>query len=181
MRLRLYSIAAVLLLISASAWAERADPVLPKPDPDGYWRLVTDDPSTTTSNCIGKNTSPECTLETDVAAFFRADNELLTIATGVKRRPWEQRLTKTKDTAIKYRIVSSGRVGKNPPKYDDMHQEFSWREGDVWVIVDERNCLHDQCEEPIPATAQYFLERYAFHKFGKRWLTIYFGDLHWEQ
>jgi len=182
MRLRLNLIAAVLCLLPTAVWAEgKRDPDLPKLDPEGYWRVVTDDPSTTTSKCIGKNISPECTLETEIAAFFRADNDLLTVATGMRRQQWEERLTKTSETSIKYRIVSSGRVGKNPPKYDDMHQEFSWVKGDVWVIVDERDCRGNQCAEPTPATAPFFLMRYAFHKFGRRWLSIYSGDLHWVQ
>lgn len=43
---------AIILLMIGPAWADKA-PVLPQPDPEGYWRLVTHDDATTTIQCIG--------------------------------------------------------------------------------------------------------------------------------
>jgi hypothetical protein len=107
----------ILLMMATPAWAGKADPDLPKPDTEGYWRIMMQDDVATTSKCIGKVLKPECAVETYVAAFFRADDKLLSIATGVPWKAGAHTLFKDRSDKIKYRIVSSGRVGKNPPEY----------------------------------------------------------------
>ena len=170
-----------VLLLSGPALAGSVDRDLPKPDPEDVWRVITDDPATTTSTCIGKTVSPLCALETKIAAFLRADCKLRAIATGSKRYAKGCGLTRDRTDLVKYRIVSSGRVGKNPPRYDDRHDEMHWAEGDIWMVVDERECSKGHCTTPDPSVAQFLLWRYSCHKIKNSWIVNYTGNLHWEQ
>lgn len=173
--------AAILLVTHGFAWAAQIDPDLPKTDPEGYWRVVTQDSATTTSHCIGRTTTPECAFETEIAAYFRGDNALLSKSTGLVRPLGDGKLQKESSTKIKYRIVSCGRVDKNASKFDDMHNNIPWVKGDIWIVTDERECWGEKCANPAPEMQKFQLQRYALHKHGKYWNVIYHGDLHWEQ
>ncbi|MBM3556139.1 MAG: hypothetical protein FJX47_11370 [Alphaproteobacteria bacterium] len=62
--------------ISTSAQAWEREGLLPAPDAEGTYRVITRDPATTTSDCIGRPVTPLCAVETFIACRTREDFEL---------------------------------------------------------------------------------------------------------
>jgi len=58
----------------AQAWEREG--LLPAPDAEGTYRVITRDPATTTSDCIGRPVTPLCAVETFIACRTREDFEL---------------------------------------------------------------------------------------------------------
>lgn len=67
-----FSLLSLLLFLSGA----KIDDTIPHPDPEGVWRIVTQDPSTTTSKCVGDASSILCAVDTFRACVDRMDNRL---------------------------------------------------------------------------------------------------------
>ncbi|HVI52391.1 MAG TPA: hypothetical protein VM661_14365 [Candidatus Sulfotelmatobacter sp.] len=164
MRLRLSLIAAALL-ISTPAWAEKTNPDLPKPDPKGYWRVLTQDDDTTTSKCIGNLSTPLCTLETYLASLVRYRDDFYSMSvtappsdTGIKLDgSISQKYARQHQEMEKYHIQSAKVLTKadipppflqcHIPTYDECRELVSeWKPGDVRILVTSRRCGGGKCE-----------------------------------
>ena len=65
-----------LILTPGWAFAGKPGADLPKPDPKGYWRVMTQDDATTTSKCLGSRETPLCAVENFRACNLRKVAEL---------------------------------------------------------------------------------------------------------
>lgn len=168
MRLRLYSIAAVLLLMSAPAWAEKVNPDLPKPDPKGYWHFLTQDDDTTTSKCIGNLSTPLCALETSLASLvrYRRAYDRMSMTEIPDDYPSEDYSDNIREYArqhqemTKYHIQSAKVLTKadipppllqcHIPKHDECRELVSeLKPGDVRILVTSRECRDGKCKEGL--------------------------------
>jgi hypothetical protein len=138
------TILAASILLGASALpALAADPDLPRIDPPGHWRLMTQDPSTTTSKCVGDTSTPLCAVETIRACFVRVDDKLCQIGMGLDQPPGKVSY-KVKGLYERYRIVSAKRVREKDlrisdtdPRYvdDPDYAPWAWKVGDLKIGI----------------------------------------------
>lgn len=68
-----FAIAILLLLVSCQA---QADAALPRPDPPGKWRRITQSDASSDSQCIGRPATVICAADTWIAAMTRGSEEL---------------------------------------------------------------------------------------------------------
>ena len=165
-------IAVITLLITHGfAWAAKVDSDLPKPDPKGYWRIMTQDEQTTTSMCIGSLSTPLCAIETYLAARLRADNNLLNFAKGLPNPVDSPPLQKFPLDTKKYRVRQSGFL--TPVSHIDSISAKNKKRGEAYVILDERTCnASGRCSKPLPSTRIYFLYKYIIRMDGGIWHVI---------
>jgi len=67
---------AVALTLVWAPNAMAADPDVPRRDPKGFYRYLTQEADSTTSTCIGNPITPLCAVETVLACFVRRDSNL---------------------------------------------------------------------------------------------------------
>jgi len=167
-----------VLLAPGWAFAGKPDGDLPKPDPKGYWRVMTQDDATTTSKCLDSRKTPLCAVENFRACNLRVEAELC-------RQPGQTDdvLTSPRfpDDWYKYRVVSSGHFKKGDPRLDDRDHEMPWVPGDIWIILDERHCSRTYCAKPVRSELYYVPVRYIVHKDTDGWQVVYAFQLHWRQ
>ena len=150
----LRAVAAALLLTALPVMAEQLGPELPKPDPKGHWRVITQDDAATTSKCIGTLSTPLCAMETYMASIVRhssADYNLSALllpgegGSGYLDKPLS-RNSPPKETSMKYRILSASILKPTdiPPPFlpcpvspDSLchYLVSAWQPGDVRIIV----------------------------------------------
>ena len=82
------------------------DPDRPPIDPLGNWHIMTRDPATTTSQCIGEPKTALCAIETMFACYLRAENNLCRIGMDDPTLPELIRRGGSRTEFWKYRVVS---------------------------------------------------------------------------
>ena len=155
---------AAILFARSGAPASAADPDLPPPDPPFHWRYVTQDPATTSSQCIGDPRTPECVVDTIEACFTRWDDALCDkVAMSMNYR------SKRSSTRFsRYRIVSSRRLRDvDIPAHHRNDGKWSWKPGDVQVTVHWVRCLDDGCWPGFTLTT------FTMRKVGDIWAYVY--------
>lgn len=133
--------ALVFLLVIAMAsnvYAAGHDSDIPKPDPKGYWRIVTMDNATSTSKCIGDPKTPICAIDTLWAAFNRQDPNLYEMVARDPAPPWKY--PPPSDSFDKYRIASAKRLRLGDLKEQqqasrDIQEGPPWKIGDVKIVI----------------------------------------------
>jgi hypothetical protein len=117
---------AFFLILSAPVWA--ADGPGYSNDPAiGVKRVMTKDPETTDSKCVGDPKTPVCALETMLACLVRQQPDLCR-KMGIRRGCFEKRLYKRE-----YVIISSNRIDqKNIPAYIRIAELESYNYSNVW-------------------------------------------------
>lgn len=171
----------VLVLLLVPMGAEARDPDLPPADPKGGWHKITYDNATSTSPCIGKLETPLCAVDTMIAAELRGDQELYSLSRigKVQPTPWLQ--PENPNDWHKYRILSSGRFKAGDRHTDDRDHDMHWVPGDVWIVIDLRDCYQNHCSKPAPSARWWWPRRYVIHKSEAGWIVRYAGELHWRQ
>jgi hypothetical protein len=183
-------LALLALLTLLAAWprsaALAADPDLPRIDPPGHWRLMTQDPATTTSKCVGDTSTPLCTVETIRACFIRRDDELCRIGMGLDHPPGLVSL-KVRGNYERYRIVEVKRIREKDlritdidPKYthDPDYAPWVWQAGDLKI-----NILGIECSQYIDKLRPAMCEKghlppiaYIVRKEGQGWRVVDWSD-----
>ncbi|MCC7168580.1 MAG: hypothetical protein IT565_13525 [Rhodospirillales bacterium] len=72
---------AVALTLVWAPNAMAADPDVPRRDPKGFYRYLTQEADSTTSTCIGNPITPLCAVETVLACFVRKNDDFCRRAT----------------------------------------------------------------------------------------------------
>lgn len=72
---------AVALTLVWAPNAMAADPDVPRRDPKGFYRYLTQEADSTTSTCIGNPITPLCAVETVLACVARRNDDLCRMAT----------------------------------------------------------------------------------------------------
>jgi hypothetical protein len=180
----LLALAALVALAAALlSEARAADADLPAIDPPGHWRLMTQDPDTTSSKCVGDPKTPLCAVETIRACFIRRDDNLCRVGMGLDHPPGVIKSFKTPWAYEWYRIVDVKQLGEKDlrvtdtdPKYTDdpEYSPWAWRTGDVKIAAFIINCSQyideikpARCQKhPLPPTT------YIVRKEGTRWRVV---------
>lgn len=120
--------------------ASGKDPDLPPIDPPDYWRLMTQDPVSTTSRCVGNPKTALCAIETLLACALRADDELCRIAKDLPEVEYAGGRA-TPGDYTKYRVVAAKRLaGTDIPPWQPHDELWSWKPGDLRIAVLELDC-----------------------------------------
>ena len=119
---------------------------LPPPDLPSQWRVVTQEDGTSTSECIGLNTSPLCVVETEIACWTRKDSELCRRAEGLAQNPKSPTWHKPKKYEVtRYRFAQSWvSREKEIPRWFRHACQRRWLPGDLVVDVMERRGWRDE-------------------------------------
>ncbi|MBM3569604.1 MAG: hypothetical protein FJX46_12730 [Alphaproteobacteria bacterium] len=139
---------AVAMLAASPARAWEREGLLPAPDAEGTYRVITRDPATTTSDCIGRPVTPLCAVETFIACRTREDFELCKRVVDPAIHPWPTQsrphvpvffyelhfgLGATRD---EYRFIEARRIDAGyTPTYSPSRQP-----GDMAIEVLRRSC-----------------------------------------
>jgi hypothetical protein len=166
---RLFVAALFLLILSVGpVLAGTPDPDVPKPDPKGFWRVITPDATTSTSKCLGSRETPLCVVETAIACEARGGLDLCRRAWGEEAGNWDGLGNEYWE---KYRVLAAGRYRQGDRHFDEWNDELPWVPGDVWIIVYRENCYKEECSD-LPARAQrYHHKRYILHQEADGWLA----------
>jgi len=99
--------AVLSMAVIANAAGTQRDADLPPIDPPGKWHLMTQDPTTTESQCVGDTKTAMCLVETILACFERLDDNLCRISLD-QNTPLGIRLARrgSPRSILKYRVES---------------------------------------------------------------------------
>lgn len=137
------------------------DPDVPKPDPPGHWRVITQDDATTTSKCVGNPNTPICALDTLSACAVRGDKTLCELAYRTEKSTDGTTRVKSGEY-IKYRIISAERVKAKDvpaPGSVEFYRYGKWKAGDIEIIAAFRPCTGKKCDRWRAARTMMFFER----------------------
>lgn len=147
------------------------DKVLPKPDMEGWWRVIHVDDTRSTGNCIGKTDTPLCVVATWLGCEVRRDKSLCEMVDplGVEdRSAWAP---SSRPTALRYRIVSADRLGrKNIPKPSAENDTTKWRSGDIRIVFLPVRCTV-YAEGEYCQTSRWLPEGLIIRRDGDRWIV----------
>ena len=159
-----------------------------EPDPEGVWRIITQDDKTGTSDCIGEPVSPVCAIDTIRACGVRHKHELCLIAWGDNPAKKQDDFFYTKPTPgryTKYRIVSVRQAKPKDAGKLPMPNPTQWRkitkiqEGDILISMQRASCYfldnaftpspNDSCDvfEPLNMPSIFVLR-----KVYKAWVVV---------
>jgi hypothetical protein len=142
-----------MIAMIGAGYAIAADIDLPKADPPGKWRRITQDAGSTDSKCIGQLTSPLCAVENWLACFTRSDISLCVLADRFFRGQYDT-FKSARDELVRYRVVSSWVLGEGDiPKWHRLACERAWQPGDIVIDTDELGCWRDKAGEHCPIAA----------------------------
>ena len=173
-------ILAMLIFAALPASAEEDVP-LPALTPAGEYRIMTQDDATSTSQCIGDPVTPLCAVETVMACFERANDELCRVGMGLDQNPGMVPEMESYGFLL-YRVVRREVVTDRrfpwPPKRDLPWRpgELSVQPGDVRIDVIEKPCSSISSPETCSSTwgnPRTFIVRHE----GKRWSVIVWASL----
>lgn len=162
----------ILIAIVATVWTISpaiASDQLPPPDPEGTWRVITQDPATTTSKCIGDTSTPVCALETLLACFARNDYPL---CAQTMLNPFEP----TGEVSnVTYRIYESRRLQCNDPLLDFYGEDYgndypsTPRKGDVDFYIKIKYCEASEIKCKTDDAEDGYI---GFRKIDDHWMSI---------
>jgi hypothetical protein len=171
---------AALIALAAALLSEvrAADADFPAIDPPGHWRLMTQDPDTTSSKCVGDPKTPLCAVETIRACFIRYDDHLCRIGMDVDHRVENFALhhaneyEKNRIVAVKRISAQDLRLSDTDPKYthDPDYAPWAWKVGDLKLVLQYIPCWkkgggfkRDFCGTHIGATTIYVVRKEGAH------------------
>lgn len=166
--------ALIALLASAAlaAEAEKKDPDLPPIDPLDHWHLMTQNPMTTTSKCVGKPKSALCAIETFLACVVRSENKLCRIARDDPNLKDQNMLPRW---SSKYRVVWAKRVSASDlPEEETRDLPWPWKLGDIRVGVWNIDCYKEDkppCGTPA-SNLMVPISSYVVRKVGDHWRLV---------
>ena len=138
----------VVLLASAPAWAGYTVSIIPKPDPPGHWRVLTQDDATSTSKCIGNPKTPLCAVETLQACFHRKKPGYCRTSIDPSLPAVPIYTPAVPDDALRYRIIAARRITDRKDLPIELRDRTDvWRRGDVLIVLDRHRCLNGVCDK----------------------------------
>jgi hypothetical protein len=167
-------------LAAAVALAQTPDPDLPPVDPPGHWRQMTLDDATSDSKCVGRFDTPFCAVETVIACFMRARNELCVRATLDGEGVGDFRYGVGNRSRDLYRIVGASRLTEDSI-LDIPRQTFGVRPGDVRIDIQKRICTMHAGIEDCGRRSLYDPNIYTVRKTTLGWKIVDWGtaDVRW--
>ena len=155
------------------------DPELAISDPRDRWHIMTADPATTTSTCVGNPKTGLCAVETILACSFRHDDELCRIAMGGSERIGLFNHAKMPGDLVKYRVIVASWLEPEdlPPVDHDWTRlvgtQFApwiWKVGDLSISIIMYYC---EMDDPCPGkTDKYTPASFVLRKEADRWRVI---------
>ncbi len=174
-----FILAAIILAAAFPALAQ--DAPLPPLTPEGEYLVMTQDDSTSTSDCIGNPVTPLCAVETVIACFERGNDDLCRIGQGLAQNPGIVPEMETYGFLL-YRVVRREVVTDRrfpwPPKRDlsDRPGELSVQAGDIRIDTVDKSCS-EFMETPKTCRSTWGNRRtYIVRQEGDRWSVIIWGD-----
>ena len=134
-----------------------------EPDPEGVWRIITQDDKTGTSDCIGEPVSPVCAIDTVRACYERKQYELCLMAWGEDPSKKQDDYFQGKPSPgdyVKYRIVTvrlaePKDAGKLPiPNPTEWRKVTKIRAGDLLIGIIKEACRTPD-KSPVPSQKDY--------------------------
>lgn len=172
--------ALLALILAAPAQAQTRDPDLPPVDPPGVWRQMTLDDATSDSKCVGKFDTALCAVETVIACFMRARNELCVRATLDGEGVGEFRYGVGNRSRDLYRVVNASRLTEDSI-LDIPRQTFGVRPGDVRIDIQKSICTIHAGIEDCGRRPLFDPNIYTVRKTPLGWKIVDWGtaDIRW--
>jgi len=172
-----FLLVAALLPVALPAFAE--DVPLPPITPEGQYLVMTQDDATSSSQCIGDPATPMCAVETMLACWHRARDDLCRVAMDVDQDPHFG--GKSPGPNIIYRVVRTrtltDRIFPWSPERDRSWRPggLTMRAGDVQIDVVEKNCWHEVSAKACEPVWSLVPTAFIIRKNGERWIVITWG------
>jgi hypothetical protein len=164
-------IAGVVLAAALSMPAQAADPDVPKRDPKGFYRYLTQEADSTTSTCIGNPVTPLCAVETVLACFVRSDSDLCRKANWPGSEEYDfsgGKISPFDDT--RYFVQFAKMLSdKSARKYSI--GGITPKPGDVVISVKKARRAPGDWSDPYPQPTVYLLRRYEGEWRAVTWDT----------
>lgn len=167
------------LVLSAALPALAEDVPLPPLTPKGEYLVMTQDDATSTSKCIGSPVTPMCAVETMLACWSRAIDDLCRIAMAVGKNPDIGR-GKPGPNMI-YRVVRREVLNERtfpwPPKRDRSWRPggLTMRSGDIRIDIIDKSCWDEISSAACDPVWSLVPTAFIVRQQNNRWTVITWG------